>query len=326
VSRYFAILLFLGAILLMQGPASNQALAAPGILSISVLPISHLSGCVAVGEIARGDSLPFLINVTYSATGKPMSNGTVKIQLSNGASLKARYSSGEKYWSTAYPIPWNASTGPLGYTVTATDNVSNTVVFTPISPYGLVQIVPANLYVNATIEDAATNTSLSTVSTGQTVRVVAFVAYPLPGQGFPTQKSGEPPTVAGAGLLLNNTLLANATAVIGTGTFNSTGGTFSQYTAAKVPLAFDSKSQSWTGKYTFNSSEPTGFYQAAVMAQDKASPSNQGYSVSSVVEFGVIPQNVIDSSTVAFLAAGVLVVGLIAGTVFRPRLAKSPKT
>jgi hypothetical protein len=323
-----AILLLFAATLLMLGPALNQVAAAP-VLSITAQPVDHLAGCVAIEEIARGDSIPFLVNVTYVSNGQPMSQGNVNVTLSNGATLKLFYNGGSKIWANAYDIPWNAATGPLGYTVVAEDNQSDVSVFKPVSPEGLLQIVPANLHVNATIEDPTTNQTVTSVSSGQTVKIEGFVAYPLPGQGFPTQKALPPSDapVLGAGELLNSTLVSNATAVVGIGTFNATSGTFSQYTSGKMKMSYDSASQSWTTTYTFKSGQPTGLYQAAIMANDTSSPSNSGYSLSLATAFGIATtQSLLTTTNIAFLAAGVLIVGLIVGTVLRPRGAKLAQT
>ena len=220
-------------------------------LNIVVQAVSHLSGCVQMSVAARGDSIPFLINVTYVTTGMPMSNGTVQVHMLNGLLLQARYSGATKLWAAVYLIPWNNPTGPLSYYVTANSVDGAYGTWKPIAPYGFITIVPADLHVAANVVDDKTNQTIYSVSPGTTIRIMATVALPLPGEGFPTQLTSEPAPVDGAGRELNATTASKVNAIVGQGIFNATTERFSNFTAPSVALAYDAASSMWVGSYTF---------------------------------------------------------------------------
>jgi hypothetical protein len=262
--------------------------------------------------VARGDSVPFLINVTYTSTGKLMTNGTVQIHFANSKLLSARYSGSSKLWTTAYLVPWDHPTGPLDYYVTASSVDGAVGYWTPVLPYGVITIVPASLHIVANALDAKTSESLSSASQGTTVRIVATVALPLPGEGFPTQVLGEAPPVDGAGMLLNSTTASKVQAVFGQGTFNMTSGKFSNYTGSTIPLTYDSSSSRWTGSYTFKQGDPAGLYEVAVVAADRSSPPNTSFSLANPLTLGG-PTGGIDAGTVYIVSFGMIIVGFVAG-------------
>ncbi len=282
-------------------------------LNIVVQAVSHLSGCVQMSVAARGDSIPFLINVTYAATGKPMSNGTVQVYLSNNQLLKARYSAGTKLWAAVYLIPWDNPTGPLNYYVTANSADGAVGLWKPITPYGFITIVPANLHVVASVLDQKTNEPIYSATEGTTVKIVATVALPLPGEGYPTQGVGETSPVDGAGRLLNSTTASKVEAVVGQGTFNATTGKFSNYTASTITLSYDSASSKWTGSYAFKQSDPSGLYEMVVIAADRASPPNTSFSFADPLTLGGQSKGGIDAGTVYIVSFGMIIVGFVAG-------------
>lgn len=308
----FILLPFVSSVPALVGATSPDATQAGQQLNIVVQTVSHSSGCVQMSIAARGDSIPFLINVTYASTGKLMSNGTVQVHISNTL-LNARYSGSSKLWTTAYLISWDHPTGPLDYYVTATSVDGAVGYWRPILPYGLVIIVPASLHVVAGALDAKTNEPISSASQGTIVKIVATVALPLPGEGFPTQEAGEPAPVDGAGMLLNSTTASKVQAVVGQGTFNVTTGKFSNYTASTIPLTYDSASSNWTGAYTFKQSDPSGLYEIAVVAADQASPPNTSFSFANALT--LVGQSVggIDAGTVYVVSFGMIIVGFVAG-------------
>jgi hypothetical protein len=308
-------LLFVSTLMVVAGnaTASAQAAQAGQQLNIVVQAVSHLSGCVQMSVAARGDSIPFLINVTYASTGIPMSNGTVEVHMSNGQLLKARFSTSSKLWAVVYPIPWNHPTGPLGYYVTAQSADGAVGSWEPITHYGTLTIVPASLHIDASAIDEKTNEPIQTTSEGSTIKILATVALPLPGEGFPTQTRDSEPQVDGAGMLLNSTMASKVEAVIGQGTFNSTTARFSNYTASTITLSYDNASSKWTGSYTFKQNDPSGLYEIAVIGADKASPPNTSFSFTNTFTLGVQSTGGINTATVYIVSFGMIVVGFVAG-------------
>jgi hypothetical protein len=307
--------LFLSTSLIVAGnvTASAQATQAGQQLNIVVQSVSHLSGCVQMSVAARGDSIPFLINVTYASTGKAMSNGTVEVHVSNGQLLKATFSTSHNLWAVVYPIPWNHATGPLGYYVTAQSADGAVGLWEPITPYGRLTIVPATLHVDASAIDEKTNEPIQTAPEGSTIKILATVALPLPGEGFPTQTKGSEPQVDGAGMLLNSTTASKVEAVVGQGTFNSTTGQFSNYTASTVTLSYDDASSKWTGSYTFKQNDPSGLYEIAVIGADQASPPNTGLSFTNAFTLGTQNTGGINTGTVYIVSFGMIIIGFVAG-------------
>lgn len=294
-------------------------------LNIVVQATSHLSGCVQMSVAARGDSIPFLINVTYASTGKPMSNGTVEVHMENQRLLKARYSAESKLWAVVYPIPWDHPTGPLGYYVTVLSVDGATGLWKPIAPYGLITIVAASLHVAARAIDAKSNEPVYSASQGNTVKIVATVALPLPGEGFPTQREDETPQVDGAGTLLNSTLASKVEAIVGQGEFNATTRQFSNFTASTITLSYDDASSKWIGSYVFKQSDPAGRYEIVVIAADRASPPNTSFSFTDSVTLGSQTTGGIDAATVYIVSFGMIIVGFVAGlaVIYRFALPKS---
>jgi hypothetical protein len=293
--------------------ASAQATQTGQQLNIVVQAVSHLSGCVQMSVAARGDSIPFLINVTYASTGKAMSNGTVEVHMSNGQLLKARFSTSHNLWAVVYPIPWNHPTGPLGYYVTARSADGAVGSWEPITPYGTLTIVPATLHTNGSAIDEKTNEPVQTTSEGSTIKIVATVALPLPGEGFPTQTRDSEPQVDGAGMLLNSTTASKVEAVIGQGNFNATTEQFSNYTASMIVLSYDEASSKWTGSYTFKQNDPSGLYEIAVIGADKGNPPNTGVSFTNTFVLGSQSTGGINTGTVYIVSFGMIVVGFVAG-------------
>ena len=271
---------------------------------IVVQPLSHLSGCVQLSQVARGDSLPFLMNITYVtgvAAGRPMTNGTVQIHLATGAVLNAFYNGGNKLWAYRFDIPWDYPTGPLGYHVTAMNTqfgVNQT--WTPVNPYGFVVVVPTNLATSAQALDGTTGQEVSAATLGQTIRLSARVKLPLSGEGYATQLPGRTVYVPGGGGLLNATLASTVQATVGKGSFNETSGDFSEYTASKVLLSYDTTTGNWVGSYTFKQGDVAGVYQVGVLASDKSNPANSGNALSNAVAFGLekVVQNNISTEVV----------------------------
>ena len=258
---------------------------------IVVQPLSHLSGCVQLSQVARGDSIPFLMNITYTtgpAAGQPMINGTVRVHLATGAVLNAFFNAGNKLWAYRFDIPWNYPTGPLGYYVTV-ENTQFAVnqVWNPVNPYGYVVVVPTNLATSAQALDGTTGQEVSAATLGQTIRLSARVKLPLSGEGYATQLPGRTVYVSGGGGLLNATLASTIQATVGKGTFNETSGDFSEYTASKVLLSYDTTTGNWVGSYTFKQGDVAGVYQVGVLASDKSSPANTGQALSNAVAFGL---------------------------------------
>ncbi len=281
-------------------------------LDIVVQAVSHLSGCVQMSVAARGDSIPFLINVTYASTGLPMTTGTVQVHVFDGRLLQARYSGATKLWAAVYLIPWNNPTGPLNYYVTASSVDGSYGTWKPISPYGFITIVPANLHVAASVVDEKTNQTIDSVSGGTTIEIMATVALPLPGEGFPTQVTSEPAPVDGAGRLLNATTASKVEAIVGQGTFNSTTDRFSDFTSPSITLSYDVASSKWVGSYTFAQSAPSGQYEIIVVAADRASPPNTNFSVANTITLGG-KSGGIDTGTVFITSFGMIIVGFVAG-------------
>ncbi len=291
---------------------TNQPIAQ---LSIVVEPVSHLSDCVQMSEVARGDSIPFLINVTYTATGKVMTNGTVEVHVGNSPTLKARYSGSHKLWAVVYNVPWDHPTGPLSYFVSARSVDGAQGLWRPINPYGFITVVPASLHVSADTLDAKTGTSAYAASSGDTIKIMATVALPLPGEGFPTQSKDGVPDVDGSGQALNATAASKVQAVIGQGTFNATAGTFLNYTASTVNLSYDATSSKWVGSYTFKQDDPSGLYTVVVVAADRVSQPNTGYSTGNSLTLGAKSTGGVDSLTVYVVSFGMIVLGFVAGLV-----------
>lgn len=281
-------------------------------LTIVVQAVSHLSGCVQMSVAARGDSIPFLINVTYASTGLPMSNGTVQVHLLNGRVLQARYSGATKLWAAVYLIPWNNPTGPLDYYVTASAVDGSYGTWKPISPYGFITIVPANLHVVASVVDEKTNQTVDSVSREITIKIIATVALPLPGEGYPTQVTSEPAPVDGAGRVLNATTVSKVEAIVGQGTFNATTERFTGFTASSITLSYDVASSKWVGSYNFAQSTPPGQYEVIVLAADRASPPNTNFSVANTITLGG-KSGGIDTGTVFITSFGMIIVGFVAG-------------
>jgi hypothetical protein len=300
---------------------SGAAPQAAEQLNIIVQPVSHLSGCVQMSVAARGDGIAMLINVTYASTGVVMSNGTVEVHVANAQLLRARFSAGSKLWTALYVIPWDHPAGPLDYFVTARSVDGAVGLWKPIRPYGLITIVPANLHVAASVVDEKTNAPVYSASWGTTVKIVASVALPLPGEGFPTHIPEEPSQVAGAGAVLNTTLASKVEAVVGQGMFNVTTGRFSNFTASTIPLSYDEASSMWVGSYTFKDGDPSGLYEVAVVAADKSSPPNTSFSLSNGVTLGAPTTGGIDSGTVYVVSFGMIIVGFVAGLVVISRFA-----
>ncbi len=225
-----------------------------------------------------------------------MINGTVQIHLATGPVLNAFYNGGNKLWAYRFDIPWDYPTGPLGYYVTAENSqfaVSQT--WTPVNPYGFVVIVPTNLAASAQALDVTTGQQVSAATLGQTIRLSARVKLPLSGEGYATQLPGRTVYVAGGGGLLNASLASAVQAVVGKGNFNTTSGDFSDYTASKVLLSYDTATGNWVGSYTFKQGDVAGVYQVGILASDKSSPANTGHALSNAVAFGlekVVQQNV----------------------------------
>jgi hypothetical protein len=309
------VVLFVTTSLILAGstPASAQTTQAGQQLNIVVQSVSHLSGCVQMSVAARGDSIPFLINVTYASTGKAMSNGTVEVHMSNGQLLKAAFSATHNLWAVVYPIPWAHPTGPLGYYVTAQSADGAVGSWEPITPYGALTIVPASLHVDASAIDEKTNQPIQTASEGSSIKIVATVALPLPGQGYPTQTSDSAPQVDGAGMLLNSTMASKVQAVIGQGTFNSTTASFSNYTASTITLSYDAASSKWTGSYSFKQNDPSGLYEIAVIGADKASPPNTGFAFTNTFTLGSQSTGGINTGTVYIASFGMIIIGFVAG-------------
>jgi hypothetical protein len=307
--------LFVSTSLIVAGnvTASAQATQAGQQLNVVVQAVSHLSGCVQMSVAARGDSIPFLINVTYASTGKTMSNGTVEVHISNGQLLKGRFSNSSKLWAAVYPIPWNHPTGPLGYYVTARSADGALGSWEPITHYGTLTIVPASLHVDASAIDEKTSEPIQTAPEGSTIKILATVALPLPGEGFPTQTRGSEAQVDGAGMLLNSTTASKVEAVVGQGTFNSTTEQFSNYTASTVTLSYDDTSSKWTGSYTFKQNDPSGLYEIAVIGADRASPPNTGLSFTNALTLGTQNTGGINTGTVYIVSFGMIIIGFVAG-------------
>ncbi len=277
---------------------------------VVVQPLSHLSGCVQLSQVARGDSIPFLMNVTYTsglAAGQPMVNGTVQIHLATGAVLNAFYNTGNKLWAYRFDIPWDYPTGPLGYYVTVENaQFAVNMIWTPVNPYGFVVVVPTNL-ASSVQALGATGQEVSTATLGQTIRISAKVKLPLSGEGYATQISGRTVYVPGGGGLLNASLASTVQASVGRGIFNATSGDFSDYTASKVLLSYDTATGDWVGSYTFKQGDAPGIYQLGIFASDKSSPANTGYALSNAVALGLekIVENRITSEVVPVWVYGV---------------------
>jgi len=292
---------------------SHDATQAGQQLNIVVQALSHLSGCVQMSIVARGDGIPFLINITYASTGKLMSNGTVQVHFANGKLLNARYSASSRLWTTLYLVPWDHPTGPLDYYVTANSADGAVGFWRPILPYGLITIVPASLHVVAAALNEKTNEPIYAAAQGTIVKIVATVALPLPGEGFPTQGKEETPQVDGGGRLLNSTTMSKVEAVVGQGTFNATTGKFSNYTASTIPLTYDTASSHWTGSYAFKQSDPSGLYQIVVVAADRSSSPNTSFSFTNTLTLGAQSVGGIDAGTVYVVSFGMIIVGFVAG-------------
>lgn len=283
-------------------------------LNIVVQPVSHLSGCVQMSIAARGDGIPFLMNVTYASTGKKMTNGTVQVYL-HDRTLKARYSATSGIWSALYLVSWDHATGPLDYYVTAKSFDGAEGFWRPIEPYGLITIVPASLHSEVSVVEDKTSQPAYTASVGTVVRIIASVALPLPGQGYPTQVEEEPPQVDGAGRLLNATSASEVEAIIGQGTFNSTTRKFSNYTSPEVDLSYDAASSKWVGTYTFQQSDPEGQYQIVIVGADKSAPPNVGYSAPYSLTLGAQTSKGVDTSLIYVVSVGMIIIGFVAGLI-----------
>lgn len=315
----FALLFILVPISLGAFSVSSVA-AATGVaqnadhLNIVVQPVSHLSDCVQMSVVARGDGIPFLINVTYASTGKGMTNGTVEVYLPD-RTLKARYSADHGIWAALYLVSWDHATGPLDYYVTAKSFDGAEGFWRPIEPYGLITIVPANLHSEASVVDENTNEPVYTASVGTAIRIVASVALPLPGQGYPTQVEEASPQVDGAGRLLNATSASEVEAIIGQGTFNFTTRQFSNYTAPEVDLSYDSASSKWVGTYTFQRSDPTGQYQIIIVGADRSAQPNVGYSSAYSLTLGAQGARSMDTGLIYVVSIGMTIIGFVAGLI-----------
>jgi hypothetical protein len=233
--------------------------------------------------------------------------------MSNDELLKARFSTSSKLWAVVYPIPWDHPTGPLGYYVTARSTDGAVGSWDPITHYGTLTIVPASLHIDASAIDEKTNEPIQSISEGSTVKVLATVALPLPGEGFPTQTRDSEPQVDGAGMKLNSTTASKVEAVIGQGDFNSTTEQFSNYTASKVALSYDEALSKWTGSYTFKQNDPSGLYEIAVIGADKGNPPNTGVSFTNTFALGSQSTGGINTGTVYIVSFGMIVVGFVAG-------------
>lgn len=210
-------------------------------------------GCVQTNVFNRGaDGIVWRIAVLRN--GKEDKNATVTVNLKSGKTYKAGWSKNDGFYTAFWPLPFNAPTGVVSYTVTATDGSASATYTPPFLVTGSVlMIAPYTYAVDVSV-------GKNSITAGSSVPITANVTYTTTSKGKNVAnpvKTGK--VVAAIGLQGN----VNAKGVLNA--------------LKTVPLQFSGTA--WTGSIPTTGLQP-GLYVVQVQAQDAVTPPNQGSGTS----------------------------------------------
>jgi len=218
-------------------------------------------GCLQTNVFHRGiDILVWRINVLKD--GVQDKNAKVSVQVKGGQTFQAPYNTHDDFFTAAWNVPFNAKTGTIQYTVTATDG-SLSGTYTPqfmVAPSELM-IVPATYGVNVNV-GSGSKSATSFAKTVKSIPVSAQVGITTSSQG----KTSFAPMTAGT-----------VKAAIGLeGNINAKG---EQINVKVATLKYNAKTKAWTGSIS-TSGLKAGIYVVSVNAADTAKPANTGAGAS----------------------------------------------
>ena len=214
-------------------------------------------GCLQTNVFHRGiDILVWRINVLKD--GVQDKNAKVSVQVKGGQTFQAPYNTHDDFFTAAWNVPFNAKTGTIQYTVTATDG-SLSGTYTPqfmVAPAELM-IVPATYSVAVNVgnlKKSVTNFAKTTKS----IPVYAPITYPTD-SGFAYLTAGK------------------VTAAIGLeGNVNTKG---EQINIKVANLKYNAADKAWIG-FVPASGLKAGIYVVTVNAADNVVPANTGTGTS----------------------------------------------
>jgi len=274
---------------------SSTSFYATNKLNISIEMVTG-GTCDYVSGITRGEKMFPHTYITYASTGASWTN------TAPGWSVKATSPTGivAMTWdpySIAFELGvlpnWNyTAVGNYSPDINASDAAGNVGIFKYSgSPF---TITPATLSTNVQLIDTKTNQTVTSLYSGETVKVVATITYPTNAE--PVTGFVGPLDAAARGGVVN--------ALFGYGYWNSTASTFGGSAKnpgtlmGSVPLTYTGANGTWTGQYTATTlpSIPAGTtYEMAVTSSDKASPPNTGVAL---VGIGASPAPEVTTSVV----------------------------
>jgi len=282
---------------------SSTSFYATNKLIVSMDMISG-SACAYIPAATRGMEMFPRFYITYASTGGPVTNVdkgiTVTYTLPDNTKTNATWHAANtiSQSSTGFFIgrllpAWNyTSLGPWVPTVKISDPAGNTVTWTYIGmPF---TISAATLSTSITLQDSATNQTVISFSSGQSVNILANVTYPAPPAGAAAVKGFVGP-------LDSATKGGSVSALVGWGYYNTTTGSFGGKNPgallSQITMTYNAKSHLWTGVFNATSlpALSTGTtFKVIISAKDKASPPNIGTASLSV---SAAPQSSTQSTT-----------------------------
>jgi hypothetical protein len=284
--------------------------------------------CIYVQGVDRGVKIFPRFLISYASNGVQVTNSdrgiSVNFTLPSGALAKAGWDPFARLFVGGVFPNWNYSNIVTNWSPNATisDAAGNVATFsyTGIPFY----ISPATLSTSVTVVNSKTNQTLSGLSNGTSLTVLAVISYPT---------NAEP--VSGFVAPLDSVNRGGSvTALIGWGYYNVTTGTFGGGKSiggdiAQVTMTYTGKSGIWEGNYTASSVpalKPGTAYEIVVNAKDSAPTTPNTGSASATLGSAVV-QTTTSPSVLASIPlwayAGTtvaLIVGVIVGF-----LARKPK-
>lgn len=254
------------------------------------------STCAYIPGGTRGMEMFPRFYVTYASNGGPVTNNDKSVvvtytlpdsTVSNATwhAPNTRSQSTTGFFIGRFLPSWNyTSVGQWVPTVNVSDAAGNTVSWKYIgSPF---TISPVTFSISTLLLDSATNQTITTFQSGQSVNIVANVTYPAP-------PNGDAAVTGFVGPLDSATRGGSVNALVGWGYYNTTSSTFGGKNPgaliSQVTMTYNTKTHLWSGQFNATSL-PTlsggNTYKVVINAKDAASPSNMGSASLSLAPSG----------------------------------------
>jgi hypothetical protein len=253
---------------------------------------TDLHTCQLAEEFQRGDGIIARGYIRYASSGEilngtlvPSAKGNVTGTLM-GTTKTLNYNA-QYFWRAAWQLPWDAPLGTFQYEVNASDGMGNHgyAISPPAGRYGALKVIPAILDTKAWTANATSGNVTSAFYPGETVQVVvssAYDAHKNHNYAFTNTNAAD----KNESYRLGPERSGVATAVVGTGAFDSVNKTFANQLAS-LPMTFDAPSGTWRATWAVPAAGPlAGNITVKAFTTDGAPTPNAG---SATTTFSTLP-------------------------------------